>query len=70
MLEAGHQNLLEAVKNPDPAKMDEPHNVDLFKDAPIDTVGDLVAHLMTTHLATHLGQLSAWRRLQGKPALF
>lgn len=70
VLEAGHQSLLEAIQTADAAKMDEPHNVELFKDAPIDTVGDVVAHLMTTHLAGHLGQLSAWRRQQGKPAMF
>jgi hypothetical protein len=29
------------------------------------TVGHLVGHLLTTHFATHLGQLSAWRRLAG-----
>ena len=26
-------------------------------------------HLMTTHEATHLGQLSAWRRAGGRPAV-
>jgi len=70
VLEAGHQSVLDAAKNADAAKMDEPHNFDLFKDAPVQTVGDMVAHLMTTHLASHLGQISAWRRQQGKPALF
>lgn len=29
------------------------------------TVGALVAHIMTTHEANHLGQLSAWRRAMG-----
>ena len=33
------------------------------------TIGDLVMHLMTTHEASHLGQLSAWRRAQGMPAV-
>jgi len=32
------------------------------------TVGDLVAHLMTTHSFLHLGQLSAWRRMRGLPS--
>jgi len=31
------------------------------------TVGDLVLHLMTTHEATHLGQLTAWRRVKELP---
>lgn len=30
------------------------------------TVGDLLTHLLTTHAAMHLGQLSAWRRAVGK----
>jgi hypothetical protein len=32
-------------------------------------MADFVAHLMTTHAASHLGQLSAWRRLRGLPAV-
>jgi len=31
------------------------------------TVGDLVLHLMTTHEAAHLGQLTAWRRMKELP---
>lgn len=34
------------------------------------TVGDLVAHLLTSHEAMHLGQLSSWRRQVGLPYLF
>lgn len=33
------------------------------------TVGDLVLHLMTTHEASHLGQLSAWRRAKEMPVV-
>jgi hypothetical protein len=33
------------------------------------TVGALITHLMTTHAALHLGQLSAWRRSLGKCAV-
>jgi len=29
----------------------------------------LITHLMTTHAALHLGQLSAWRRAIGKGAV-
>lgn len=31
------------------------------------TVGHVVVHLMIKHEATHLGQLSAWRRAGGRP---
>jgi len=34
------------------------------------TVGHLVLGLMTSHFATHLGQLSAWRRALGFPSVF
>lgn len=34
------------------------------------TVGELIAFLLTSHEAIHLGQLSAWRRAQGLPSVF
>lgn len=34
------------------------------------TMGNFVVFDMTTHAGTHLGQLSAWRRAKGYPALF
>ena len=36
----------------------------------LPTVGDLLAHLLTTHSAYHLGQLSTWRRAAGLPEVF
>ncbi len=33
------------------------------------THGDLLTHLLTTHDAVHWGQLSAWRRAAGLPAV-
>lgn len=36
----------------------------------IQTKGELVAHLLTTHIAGHIGQLSAWRRQMGYAHLF
>ena len=38
--------------------------------AGLPTVGDSVAFLLTGHLAVHLGQLSAWRRMVGMAPLF
>ena len=32
-------------------------------------VGDLLTHLLSTHGALHLGQLSAWRRCVGLPSV-
>jgi hypothetical protein len=33
------------------------------------TVGDLVLYFLTTHEATHLGQISAWRRAMEMPSV-
>lgn len=36
----------------------------------LPTAGDLLAHLLATHEAMHLGHLSNWRRQMGRPPLF
>lgn len=36
----------------------------------LPTIGDMCTFLLTGHLGVHLGQLSAWRRMCGKPAMF
>ncbi len=69
LLEGG-ECVVAAAVSADPAWMDAPHDREFFKSTPIQTVGDLVGHLLTTHIATHLGQLSTWRRLMGKPVMF
>ncbi len=69
-LAEGRQHLVAAVVKADPARMSERQNIEIFKDTPVETIGDVMAHLMTTHLAGHLGQISAWRRVQGRAPLF
>lgn len=63
--EAAHARLTDAVRRL--ARLDV-----LDRANPIDalatglpTLADLMAHLLTTHEAMHLGQLSAWRRAMG-----
>lgn len=46
-----------------------PHSIDMLKRG-LPTKGDLIAMLLTTHFAQHLGQLSAWRRAMGGAPLF
>jgi uncharacterized damage-inducible protein DinB len=46
-----------------------PHHVEMLQRG-LPTKGDLIALLLTTHVAQHLGQLSAWRRAMGRPAMF
>lgn len=36
----------------------------------LPTIGDMCSFLLTGHLGVHLGQLSAWRRMRGQPAMF
>ena len=69
-LEESRQRLTAGATKADPARMNQPHGIDFFKGSPVETNADFIAHLLTTHLAGHLGQLSAWRRVQGKPPLF
>ena len=71
-IESGHARVTEAARSARPEDMDQPHGVEMaiLKDSPVRTRADLLAHLMTTHVAAHLGQLSAWRRQMGLPALF
>lgn len=69
-LETGRRRIVEAVEKVDPEKMAQPQNSDFFKNSPIKTVGDVIGHLLTTHFAFHLGQISAWRRVEGKPFVF
>lgn len=69
-IDAGHARVLEAVKSAKPEQLQGPHPVKVLDGTPIKTVEHLIAHLMTTHAAGHVGQLSFWRRCAGKPALF
>ncbi len=66
----GYQKLGDALKNADPAPLSELHEVELLKQTPLETKGQLAAHILATHFATHLGQLSTLRRLLGFQPLF
>jgi uncharacterized damage-inducible protein DinB len=69
-IETGRRRIYEACAKVEAEKMEQPHNSDLFKDTPVKSIGDVVAHLLTSHLALHVGQISAWRRLGGQPPIF
>lgn len=64
----GHAALLTAVAATPAARWDAPHGWP-FLQQELPTVADALAHLMTTHAAAHLGQLSAWRRGLGLPGV-
>ena len=48
----------------------EPHGVALLNNTPIQTKGELVSHLLSTHFAFHSAQLSCWRRAAGHGPIF
>jgi hypothetical protein len=68
-LEAGRRRVFEAAAKADPNAMSQPQTAEILKDTPIKTIGDVMDHLLTTHFAFHVGQISAWRRLEGKSFL-
>ena len=69
-LEAGQARVGEAAARATDDVLRKPHGVELaFVKNSFPTVGDLVAHLMTTHTGFHLGQLSLWRRMMGMPGV-
>ncbi len=63
-----HDELDGALRSADPAVLDEPIAITRWTER-FPTIAHACVYLMTTHEATHLGQLSAWRRAGGKPAV-
>lgn len=68
-LVVGHERVETAARAADPQKLQAPNPIARLT-AALPTKGDLLAHLMTTHAALHLGQLSVLRRQLGRPPLF
>lgn len=66
-LEKGHKLVEAALPKVTEEQLAGPHQIDFLLTF-MPTKADLLAHLLTTHEATHLGQLSAWRRYAGLPA--
>ena len=65
-----YRQLRERTLLADPAGLNAPHSVELLQGTPIRTQGDLLAHLLSSHFAIHLSQLSSCRRSEGHRALF
>ncbi|MEM6458701.1 MAG: DinB family protein [Planctomycetota bacterium] len=51
------------------ARLDEPNPIERRRDV-LPTVRDMAGFVFASHEALHLGQLSAWRRVHGRPPLF
>lgn len=69
-LEKGHARVIELAQKAEPESLEKPHGVSFLEPTPLKTVGDFVSHLMTSHEAGHVGQLSYWRRATGRDPLF
>jgi hypothetical protein len=62
----GHAAVTAAVPGATAEVLGATHPVPIaFLRESLPSVGDLLVHLMTSHEAGHLGQLSAWRRAVG-----
>lgn len=64
------QPILEAAAAADATQLDDPHGIAILDDTLIQTKADLISHLLTSHYAFHLGQLSLWRRAAGIDPMF
>jgi hypothetical protein len=67
--EHGYEQLRKHVRLASPEQLSRPSPHEQTR-ATLPTLSDVIALLLTGHVGTHLGQLSAWRRLIGLPPLF
>ena len=66
----GYPRMSEAIRNASEEQLSAAHGIRLLDGTPTQTTGELMAHLLTSHFAFHLAQLSGWRRASGKGPLF
>lgn len=65
----GHADLAAIAPNVTEEQLGQPNPNERMKDA-LPTVEDFLSFVLTGHDAMHLGQLSTWRRVQGRAPLF
>lgn len=66
----GYDKLCHACRTVSVEHLGLPHGVGLLEGTPLQSRGDLICHILSSHFAAHLGQLSTNRRLLGRPPLF
>jgi hypothetical protein len=64
----GHTDLAAALREVGDAAIDKPMPLERWK-APFPKIGSILGYIMLVHESTHLGQISAWRRVQGLPSV-
>lgn len=62
--QSSRADLVDAISKTDAAVFSQPQPTPILAQQ-LPTIGDFIGHLLTTHLALHTGQLSAWRRSRG-----
>lgn len=67
---SAYETLRTLAANADAAAMAQPHPIELLHGTAIETNGQLLAHILTSHVGFHLAQLSSCRRERGIAALF
>lgn len=61
----GYKRLYPELQRADATAMNEPHGIELLNGSGLETKADFLSHVLTTHMAMHIGQISYWRRQQG-----
>jgi len=69
-INSSYSQMIKLATKSEAERLNAPHGVELLDGTPVKTLGDLIAHLLTTHFAFHTAQLSCWRRANGHPHLF
>ena len=67
--EAAFRNAADLYAKSSEEALNKPQNLGFFE-TELPTVGDMATFLIVAHTNLHLGQLSAWRRANGKAPLF
>ncbi len=67
--QASHQAMVESLGSATDEALAAPVPIEELREM-MPTVGDAVFFMATAHEASHLGQLSAWRRAKGRAPLF
>jgi hypothetical protein len=62
----GHERVIDQLRAAGPAALERETSLERWK-AIMPNVGYVLPYLMLNHENTHLGQLSAWRRILGLP---
>ncbi len=66
--ENGHKAVVDALRVAGPAVLEQPTPLERWRPL-MPQVGIVLNYLIVLHVATHLGQTSVWRRVQGMPSV-